>query len=146
MALNYKQGIFTPKYPEKYIGDVKNIQFRSGWELKFMNWADTNLSVVKWCSEELVIPYFSPVDMKMHRYFPDFIMEVQDRNGATKKYVVEVKPSAQTLPPKQNRNKKRLLEETKTYAVNNAKWDAAKSWCQEKGFEFIIITEKHLKV
>ena len=145
MARNYIQGSFKPKFPEKYAGDVNNIFFRSSWEKKVMLWCDNNPSILKWTSEEVVIPYLSPVDNKMHRYFVDFMIKVRDKSGLINNYLVEVKPEAQTKPPKvRQRKTKLLLEEHKTYAVNQAKWKAAEEWCRNKGVKFIVLTEKHL--
>lgn len=141
----YKQGIFKPTNPGKYAGNVDNIIYRSQWELKMLKWADTHPDVLKYSSEELIIPYISPVDQKQHRYFVDFLIMVKTRSGEIKKYAVEVKPEAQTVPPK-TRNKKRLVTETMTYAVNQAKWKAAEQFCKSKGIDFIVLTEKHLKV
>jgi hypothetical protein len=141
----YHQGRYTPKNPEKYVGDVNNIVFRSSWEKKFLLWADSNPSVLKYGSEEFVVKYMSPVDMREHRYFVDFVIMVKTRSGEIKKYAVEIKPEAQTLPPV-TKNKKRLLTETMTYAVNQAKWAAADKVCRKIGMEFIVLTEKHLKV
>jgi hypothetical protein len=146
MARNYHQGIFYPTNPHKYVGDPTKIVFRSSWENKAFVWADTNPQVLNWASEEKIVPYISPVDGKFHKYYVDLLLRVKDNAGNIKKYMVEIKPHAQTLPPKQTKNKKRLLEETMTYAVNTAKWKAAEAWCAKNGFEFIILTEHHLKV
>lgn len=135
-----------PKNPQKYIGNVDNIVSRSSWETKFLNWCDNNPGVLKYNSEEMIIGYISPKDNKPHRYFVDFVIMVQTRSGEIKKYAVEIKPEAQTIPPKPKRNKKRLLEEQITYAVNQAKWEAADKFCKKIGIEFIVLTEKHLKV
>lgn len=144
MARNYHQGKFTPKNPEKYVGDVTNIIYRSSWELKFIKWCDSNPAVIKYASEELVIPYLSPVDQKIHRYFVDFVIMVKTRSGDIKKYAVEIKPEAQTIPPKQRKQTKKYLTEMSTYMVNQAKWKAADEFCKTKGLEFIVLTEKHL--
>jgi hypothetical protein len=145
MARHYQQGIYESKNPEKYVGDVSKICFRSSWEKKFMVWADTNPQVLKWCSEELAIQYFSEVDQKMHRYFPDFLMMVQNNSGELKRYMIEIKPEAQTLPPKKrSRNTKSYLTELATFSVNTSKWAAAEAWCKKNNMEFIIMTEKHL--
>ena len=147
MARHYSQGLFVPKFPDKYVGDISKIFYRSSWELKFMNCADNNPQVVKWGSEEIFLPYYSQVDQKTHRYFPDFIMLVEDNAGARKKYLVEIKPEAQTVPPKQrNRKSKNYINELATYSVNTSKWAAADEWCQRNGMEFLILTERHLKV
>ena len=141
----YKQGFFKPKNPEKYIGDPTNIVYRSGWEKKVMEWADTNSAVLKWSSEEVVIPYRSPVDMKVHRYFPDFYVEAQRTDGGVRKMLLEVKPAAQTQPPKTpKRRTKRYITEVMTYGVNQAKWNAAEDYCAHKGWEFIKLTEKDI--
>lgn len=147
MAYNYRQGYWKPKNPEKYIGDVNNIFYRSGWELKFLNFADMNPQVLKYGSEELAIPYFSEVDQKMHRYFPDFLMIVKNNSGEIKKYMVEIKPESQTVPPKKrSKVTKAYINEAKTYSINSSKWRAAEAFCQKHNIEFVIMTEKHLKV
>lgn len=142
----YKQGKYKLKNPDKYIGDRENVVYRSSWEQKFMIWADKNPNVINWNSEETIFPYISPIDGKQHRYFLDFMILVRTRSGELKKYAVEVKPEAQTVPPKQTRNKKRYITECMTYAVNQAKWEAADNICKQNGITFIVLTEKHLKV
>jgi len=140
----YHQGKFTPKKPEKYVGDIEKIFYRSSWELKFLRWCDDNPSVLKYASEELVIPYYSPVDNKYHRYFVDFVIMVKNKSGELKKYAVEIKPSTQCVPPKQRKQTKKYLTELATYTVNQAKWKAADDFCRGKGMEFLVLTEKHL--
>ena len=136
---------YTMKNPQKYVGDVENIVLRSSWEKKFIIWADTTPQVLKISSEELAIPYFSEVDLKTHRYFPDFLMMVQNNSGELKRYMVEIKPESQTLPPKKrSRNTKSYLTELATFSVNTSKWAAAEAWCKKNNMEFIIMTEKHL--
>ena len=83
---------YKPSYPSKYKGDPNNIICRSSWERKFCRYCDLNESVISWGSEEFWIPYLSPVDNRVHRYFPDFIMKIKENTGAIKTYVVEVKP------------------------------------------------------
>ena len=136
------QGKFTPRFPRKYKGDPTNIIYRSSWEYKFMVWADTSTSVQEWASEEIAIPYISPVDGKRHRYFPDFYVKVKG-----KKSLVEVKPLYQTKEPKtQKKINKKYIREVVTYSVNNAKWKAAQKFCKAYGWQFKIVTEKELKV
>ena len=136
------QGKYRPSFPRKYRGDVRNIVYRSSWEYKFMKWCDITATVTEWGSEEIVIPYISPVDGKRHRYFPDFYVKV-----GKKKYIVEVKPFRQTLEPKtQKRVTKRYINEVVTYSVNQAKWKAAREFCKDNSLEFMLITEKELKV
>ena len=107
-----------------------------------MKWCDVTSSVQEWGSEEIIIPYISPVDGKRHRYFPDFYVKIQNR-----KYLVEVKPFRQTREPKtQKRNTKRYINEVVTYHINKAKWKAATEFCKDNSWEFMLITEKELKV
>lgn len=142
---SYKQGWFKPLNPKKYIGDPTNIVYRSGWEKKFMSWLDTKESVTAWSSEEVIIPYISPVDNRPHRYFVDFYVETVGSNGETKKMLIEVKPRVQTQEPKSpKRRTKRYITEVVTYGVNQAKWKAAEEYCRKKGWEFKIITESEL--
>ena len=136
------QGKYRPSFPRKYKGDSTNVIYRSSWEYKFMKWCDNTSSVEEWGSEEIIIPYVSPVDGRRHRYFPDFYVKI-----GRKKYLVEVKPYKQTKEPKtQKRNTKRYINEVVTYAVNQAKWKAATEFCVDNGWEFMLITEKELKV
>lgn len=141
----YKQGLFTPKNPQKYIGDATNIVYRSGWEKRVMQYLDENINVLRWASEEIIIPYVSPIDNRYHRYFPDFYVEAKASNNTIKKMLLEVKPKAQAQPPKQQaRRTKRYLSEVMTYGVNQAKWHAARDFCIDKGWEFKVITETEL--
>lgn len=136
---------WLPENREKYEGDVRGIITRSSWERKLLNWCDRTPSVLKYSSEETIIPYISPVDGKVHRYFLDVKMTIKTKTGEIKTYLVEVKPEAQTLPPTVgNKRNKTLLNEVITWEVNKAKWEAAKKYAASKGYEFIILTEKHL--
>lgn len=138
-------GRFIPKNPQKYVGDYKNIIYRSSWECKMMSWLDLNNDVISWASEEIVVPYFSPVDNKYHRYFPDFIVKVKNRNGKTKTMMIEVKPKKQTVEPEPRKKKtKQYLTEVITWTINQAKWKAAEEYCLDRGWEFKIVTEDHL--
>ena len=139
------KSIYKPSYPEKYLGNSSNIICRSSWERTFCRYCDTNPSIVKWASEEFSIPYVSPVDGRPHRYYPDFLIEVQEKSGKLKKYVIEIKPKKQTRPPvKKKRVTKGFILEAKTYAVNQAKWKAAVDFCKDNLIEFKIITEDEL--
>ena len=138
---------YKPSFPKKYKGDPNNIICRSSWERRFCNWCDLNENIVAWGSEEFCIPYRSPVDGRVHRYFPDFIIKVKEQSGDIKTYVIEVKPKKQTREPKKpSRTTKRYVSEVKTYAVNQAKWKAADEWCKDRMIEFKIITEDHLGI
>ncbi len=138
---------YKPSFPKKYKGDPNNIICRSSWERKFCHWCDMNENIILWGSEEFCIPYLSPVDGRVHRYFPDFIIKVREQTGDIKTYVIEVKPKKQTREPKKpSRTTKRYITEVKTYAVNKAKWKAADEWCKDRLIEFKIITEDHLGI
>ena len=142
MARNYRQGLYKPKNPKKYKGDPTNIVYRSGWERIVFNYLDNHPNCVQWSSEEFFIPYISPVDNQPHRYFVD-ILAVMNVKGIPKTYVIEIKPWCQTIPPRpsKGKSKKTMMEEVTTYAINEAKWDAAKDYCQQRGYEFMIFTE-----
>lgn len=140
------QGKFKPRNPAKYKGDISNIIYRSSYELKFMNWCDLNDSVQEWGSEEIVIPYRSPLDNRYHRYFVDFYVKVVNNNGA-EMYLVEVKPHRFTQEPKiPKRRTKRFIQEVKQWGVNLAKWEAAEEFCKDRKWKFKIITEKELNL
>lgn len=142
--MNYKQGYFTPAHPEKYKGRVNAIIYRSGWELRFMKWCDSTPSVIEWSSEELVINYIFSYDRTPHRYFPDFKIKIIDKNGVIKTYIVEVKPLAQTKPPR--KNSKNYLNESLTFIKNNDKWRYAREYCESRGYIFMVLTEKSLGI
>jgi hypothetical protein len=138
------KGIFKPKNPAKYNGDASNIIYRSSWELRVMKYFDDNPNVIWWASEELSIPYKSPVDNRMHKYYPDFVAKLKVKTGLIKTVMIEVKPNAQTKMPVQKRQTKRFIQEAATYAVNQEKWRAADLFCKEHGWQFQILTEKEL--
>ena len=138
-------GRFIPKNPQKYVGDPKNIIYRSSWECKVMSWLDKNNDILSWASEELIIPYLSPVDNRVHRYFPDFLVKVRTKDGTTKTMILEVKPKKQTMAPQpKKRVTKQFIEEVKTYGINQAKWKAATEFCLDRGWDFKLLTEDHL--
>lgn len=144
-TIKYKQGKFTPINYKKYIGDPTNIIFRSSWEKKIMEYLDSNPNIIRWSSEEIVIPYYSPVDNRWRRYFPDFYLEAKEASGGIKKMLLEVKPKAQTQEPKKpQRTTKRYITEVMTYGTNKSKWDAAIEYCKDRGWEFRLITETEL--
>ena len=138
---------YKPSNPQKYQGNPNNIICRSSWERKFCMWADRKDSVVSWASEEINIPYISPKDNRVHRYYPDFLIKVKESNNRIKTYVVEVKPKKQTIPPKKrSKITKSYIYECQTYAVNQAKWKAASEFCKDNRIEFKIITEDELGI
>ena len=141
------KGIFKPKHPEKYKGNPNNIIWRSSWEFKLMMTLDNHPDVIQWSSEEFFIPYVSPIDNKIHRYFPDFWVKKKTRDGKVDVTVIEVKPMKQTVQPKpQKKVTKAYLNEVKTWGINSSKFKAAQDFCDDKGWEFLIMTEKELGV
>jgi hypothetical protein len=145
VATNWVQNFYHPINPDKYIGDLKNIVFRSSWERHLFQYCDNVSSVLKWSSEPFAIKYWDESSMKTRRYFPDVYMEIIDRDGNIKKYLAEVKPYRQTQPPKEGRKKTRtFINECKTYQKNISKWKFAEEFCKKNGMEFIILTETHL--
>jgi len=141
-------GKFRPRYPKKYKGDPTNIVYRSLWEKKFMNYCDLNESVNEWQSEEFWIPYKSPIDNRTHRYFPDFFLKYKDTKGKNRYVVIEVKPKSQIKMPIQNPKKrtKSWAYSVRTWAVNQAKWKAAREFCRDRNYEFKIMTEYDLGI
>ena len=141
------KGRYTPKNPKKYKGDHHNIVYRSLWERKFMVYCDNSDNILEWGSEEIIIPYLSPWDGKLHRYFPDFYIKVRQASGNIKKFIIEVKPKKQTRPPEPvHRKTKKWLNEVKTYSINEAKWKSASEWCSNNNMEFKILTEDELGI
>ena len=144
--MTYK-GKYRPSHPEKYKGNPMNIVYRSLWERKFMVYCDKNRNILEWWSEEIAIPYRSPIDRRVHRYFPDFYMKVKEMNGRIKRYVIEVKPAKQTKPPaKPKRQTKGYIREAYEYAKNQAKWKMAREFCADRQWEFKVVTEKELGI
>jgi hypothetical protein len=141
----YKQGKYTPRYPAKYDGNPTEIIYRSSWEYRYMHWLDNNIQVLKWSSETTVIPYVSPKDSRFHRYFVDFKMTLKNNQGKTKTYLVEVKPEVECSPPKvPKRQTPAYINRVMTYGVNQAKWKAAELFANQRGWTFVVITERHL--
>ena len=139
------RGKYYPSFPRKYKGDPTNIIYRSLWERKFMVYCDKNTKILEWGSEEIALPYISPHDSRVHRYFPDFYIKVQENTGKIKRYLIEVKPKKQTKPPaKPKRQTKGYIREAFEYARNQAKWKAAREYCADRMWEFKVITEKEL--
>jgi hypothetical protein len=144
--MSYK-GKYQPSYPKKYKGDPTNIIYRSLWERKFMVYCDNNQNILEWGSEEIIVPYRSPVDNRYHRYFPDFYIKVKESSGKIKKMIIEIKPQKQCVEPKvQKRKTKAYIYEVVEYAKNQAKWKAAEEWCLDRGYEFKVLTENELGI
>jgi hypothetical protein len=147
MYKGFYKGKYKVQSPSKYKGDLQNIVYRSSWELKFMKWCDTNPSVLEWGSESVIIPYKSPVDSRVHRYFVDFYVKVKDKNNKITKYLIEIKPEKFTKPPEiPQRKTRRFIEEVFQYGVNQAKWKAANEFCEDRGMKFLVLTESDLGI
>lgn len=145
MKQRFNQGIFKPIHREKYKGTTP-IKYRSSLELKVFRWLDNNQNIISWGSESVIIPYISPVDNKLHRYFVDLNITLLN-NNVYEKYLIEIKPLSQAIPPKKSLKKKAstILYETVMYSINQAKWEAARKWCALHNYKFLIFTEKHIK-
>jgi len=141
------KGRFSPKNPKKYKGDPTNIIYRSLWELRVMKYLDTNENILQWASEEVAIPYISPVDNRYHRYFPDFIVLAKTKDGKTQTMMLEVKPKQQTKEPQvQKKRTRKYLTEVMTWGINQSKWKAAQEYCLDRGWIFKLITEDELGI
>jgi hypothetical protein len=141
------QGYFKPKNPQKYKGDPTNIIYRSGWELKFMFYVDSHPEIIEWGSEEFSIPYRSPIDGRIHRYFPDFYLKKMTKDGKLQTLIIEIKPLKQTIEPqKTNKKTKRYINEVMTWGINSSKWRAAQEFCKDRNWKFLILTEKELNI
>lgn len=139
------KGKFQPQNPQKYRGDPTNIVYRSSYEIRFMKWCDLNSNVLEWGSEEIVVPYKSPIDSQMHRYFVDFYIKLKTVSGDIKKYLIEVKPHRFTKEPViPKRKTQRFVSEVMQWGVNQSKWKAATTYAKSMGADFMLITEKDL--
>ena len=143
--MSYK-GKYKPSYPQKYKGDPTNVIYRSLWERKFMVYCDKNENVLEWSSEEIALPYKSPLDNRIHRYFPDFYIKVKEGNKI-QKYLIEIKPKKQVSEPKiPKRKTKGYIYEVKEYVKNQAKWKSAQEFCEDRQWKFKIMTEDDLGI
>ena len=139
------KGRYKPQNPQKYDGDPTKVIYRCLWERKFMNFCDSQESVVKWSSEEVVVPYRSPIDGKVHRYYVDFLITVKNKNGLNETLLIEIKPKKQCSPPeKKKRITKSYLCDLKNWGVNSAKWEAAQDFAENRGWKFKVLTEDTL--
>ena len=140
------KGRYKPINPKKYKGDSSQVIYRSLWERKLMVYCDYTDAILEWGSEEIIIPYRSPWDGRIHRYFPDFYIKVRQSNGTIKKFIVEVKPKNQTKPPKKSpkRKTRKWYKDVRTWGINSAKWKSATEYCKDQDMEFKILTEDHL--
>jgi hypothetical protein len=136
MAHNFAKGFFTPKNPEKYIGN-KKIFYRSSWEFNFCMFCDTNPSILKWASESVSIPYLNPLTNKKTVYIPDFFIQYVDKAGKIHVELIEIKPANQQLLEKVGKNKANQA----MYIKNQAKWAAARLYCKQQGIVFRVINQ-----
>ena len=144
--MSYK-GKYQPSHPKKYKGNPSNIVYRSLWERKFMVYCDRNQNILEWGSEEIALPYRSPIDNRIHRYYPDFYIKVKESTGKIKKYIIEIKPLRQCMEPKvQKKKTKGYIYEVYEYAKNQAKWKAAREFCKDRMWEFKVLTENELGI
>lgn len=144
----YQQGFFTPTNPIKYKGNVNHIIYRSSWELSLMLKFDKHPNVLEWSSERVIVPYTSPLDGRTHRYYPDFLVKLLQTDNTIKTVMIEVKPEKEMSPPKTPKNTKKpsksFLYQATTYAVNQAKWKAAQSYCDAQGWKFQLMPERDI--
>lgn len=143
---NSSKSKYVPRNPEKYKGNPNDIICRSSWERTFCKWCDLNESIIQWASEEMFIPYRDPVAKKVRRYFPDFLIRIQDSDGLIRTRMIEVKPHKEVVGPPKNpkRKTKSWMYAVHTYITNTAKWEAARDYCSDRGWEFDIVTEYEL--
>lgn len=147
MARNFKQGLFVPTHPEKYVGNVNKIWYRSSYELQTFEFLDRNPNVKRWASEEIHIDYFDIVSQKMRKYYPDIWVEYVTADGEVKQEIIEIKPRSQVRKP--NSRHKHYASEALTFETNKCKWAAAEDWCKyhsrnSNEITFRILTEKSI--
>tara|TARA_B100000927_G_C16382215_1_gene435862 strand:- start:186 stop:626 length:441 start_codon:yes stop_codon:yes gene_type:complete len=136
------KGKYKIKNPDKYLGNPSKVVFRSLWERNAFRWCENNPKVKLWNSEEVVVPYKSTVDKRLHRYFVDLLIQMDNKET----YLVEIKPKAQTMPPKKrSRKTKKYINEQLTFVKNQDKWEAADQYAKHKGWKFQVWTEETLK-
>ncbi|MCX8009244.1 MAG: head completion protein [Patescibacteria group bacterium] len=142
--VRYIQGKYIPKNVEKYKGNPNAIFFRSFWEYHLFQWLDGSSKVIEWGSETVVVPYLSPKTGNIQRYFVDIYAKIIDRDGKAQKYLIELKPYKETIPPKNIKDSPKYRERLLNYYVNVAKWKAAADAAEKNGMKFIVITEKEI--
>ena len=135
---NFRQGIYTIKNPAKYVGTGKP-RYRSGWELTFMMFLDSNDNVLQWASESISIPYRNPITGKQSMYVPDFLVTYRGRNNTTIAELIEIKPKKQSLIESKMNDRDRAI-----VAVNYAKWHSATLWARKNGLTFRVINEDQI--
>jgi len=147
---NFKSGLYVPKNPEKYIGDIHKIICRSSWEYRFCTYCDLNESILKWSSEPMAIDYYNPLDKKEHKYYVDFYIKSGTGIGENyEEWIIEVKPEKQYQKPIYEGNMttaklKSYNYKMQVYIVNQAKFKAATEWAKKRGFKFKVVNENFL--
>lgn len=136
--MNFAQGTYTPRRPEKYVGKGTP-RYRSGWELSFFRFCDEHESVLQWASEAVSIRYRHPVSGKITNYVPDVFIRYRDQHGQVHTEIIEIKPRKQSMVEGKMLDRARII-----VAINHAKWQAARAWCQRAGIEFRVLTEDSL--
>ena len=142
----FKSGIYRPKNIEKF-GESKCL-YRSSYELQFLKWCDNHPKILSVQYEKIIIPYVCKTDSKLHKYYVDCRIMMRESTGP-KKYLIEIKPFRQTIPPKTSNRKKlsTILEENFNWIKNNqGKWPAAKQYCKKMGWRWCILTEKGIYI
>lgn len=137
----FRQGYYTPRNPEKYVGDAAKIRYMSSWELAFDKFLDGNPNIIRWSSECVAIPYIKPTDGKIHRYYPDYWIEYINKDGEVIQEILEIKPKSQAGGKSVGRMN---MYEKVQYAVNLAKWESCKRFCEQRGIVFRVLTEQEL--
>jgi hypothetical protein len=146
----HRHGLFNPQNPDKYIGDLHKIIYRSSWEQRFCSYCDRNEKILKWSSEPLAIDYWNPLDKKMHKYYVDFYIKTLREDGTHQEWIIEIKPESQTQKPiyeGKNMTLKKLESynySMKVWITNQAKFKAAREWARVRGFRFGVVDEKFL--
>ena len=131
----FAQGVYKVTNPLKYVGK-REPRYRSGWELAFMRFLDSNDHILQWASESIVIPYRHPLTGKMTNYVPDFLITYRTRDNRMCAEVIEIKPKKQSLLESKMNDRDRAI-----VAVNYCKWDAATKWAKAQGLRFRVVTE-----
>ena len=136
------KGKYKVKNTSKYKGDPTGVVFRSLWERQVFKWCDDTPSILKWSSEEIIVPYRCKTDNRVHRYYPDLYLKMDNGN----EYLIEIKPKKETKEPERpSRKTKKYLNEVMTYIKNQSKWETAQSYCEDRGWKFQVWTEDTIK-
>lgn len=161
----FKQGYYVPRHPEKWVTKVN--EYRSSWELKFMDWCDRNPQVLRVGSEPCAIQYRDPVsnleycnqhhldpknpqNWKIRKYYVDMWVEFKMKDGEVKRVFIEIKPYKETIAPEPLKPGAKLKEVNaynramKIFLTNQAKWKAAKYEFAKRGCQFQVWTEVEL--